>query len=419
MVPGRDTNLSLVREAWSPAALDRTGDVLRRDMLAHRGEVRAGLGRVGARDAGVPDASARAARAGRRLGGVDTRARRRLLWRLRRGLDHGPSGAKRRWGGAAGPALAAGRRSLPLCALHARGAHGTGLGALASVRGMPPLDADGLADTNFCARAPPRAALCAESSRSVVLACGMVWKLGKMWSVSSRVRLWRERYMVVRVDRAEFYKSDKEWRAGSIPLKVLGLKLCRATKKQGGQDAGKWVFYLEETACARSHVLAVESEQLRDKWLYLLHAAADPGQAQALISGVMASAAGRDDGVRQEGGIQDAGVHPARDYSQTAQAQGSNALNGQVAQADHEFAQRQSTPHLVSTSDILVPPELVDVSASSSTGTGGLVGGDEETLAKFAQRWKLEAEKMASLAQSSISSKVADVTLCFLSPLWN
>jgi hypothetical protein len=47
------------------------------------------------------------------------------------------------------------------------------------------------------------------------------------------------------------------------------------------------------------------------------------------------------------------------------------------------------------------------------------VGGDEETLAKFAQRWKLEAEKMASLAQSSISSKVADVTLCFLSPLWN
>jgi hypothetical protein len=246
----------------------------------------------------------------------------------------------------------------------------------------------------------------------------MVWKLGKMWSVSSRIRLWRERYMVVRVGRAEFYKSDKEWRSGSIPLKVLGLKLCRATSKQGGQDAGKWVFYLEETACTtRCHVLAVESEEVRDKWLSLLHAAGDPGQAQALMQGVTASAARRVDG-------------PAH-----SQPQGSDACNWQVAQEDLEVLQCQSAhklrcpdgndgpaytnhpsdsklqdQHPLSNSAIHQHPELVDVSAASSTWTGGLVGADEETLAKFAQRWKLEAEKMTSLAQSSISSKVANVT---------
>ena len=292
----------------------------------------------------------------------------------------------------------------------------------------------------MCARvrrvAPPhprardrRVALWTESSRSAVLACGMVWKLGKMWSVSSRIRLWRERYMVVRIGRAEFYKSDKEWRSGSIPLKVLGLKLCRATSKQGGQDAGKWVFYLEETACTtRCHVLAVESEEVRDKWLSLLHAAGDPGQAQALMQGVTASAARRVDGVRQEGGTH----HHAPAHSQP---QVSDACNWQVAQEDLEVLQCQSAhklrcpdgndgpaytnhpsdsklqdQHPLSNSAIHQHPELVDVSAASSTWTGGLVGADEETLAKFAQRWKLEAEKLTSLAQSSISSKVAKVT---------
>jgi len=228
----------------------------------------------------------------------------------------------------------------------------------------------------------------------------MVWKLGKMWSVSSRIRLWRERYMVVRIGRAEFYKSDKEWRSGSIPLKVLGLNLCRATRKQGGQDAGKWVFYLEETACVtRCHVLAVESEEVRDQWISLLHAAGDTGQAQALMQGVTASAAGRVDGVREEGGTH----HHAPAHSQ---AQGSDALNFQVAQEDQ---------HPLSNSAIHQHPEVVDIRMESSTWTGGLVGGDEETLVKFAQRWKLEAEKMTSLAQSSMSSKVVNVTrLAFL-----
>ena len=41
------------------------------------------------------------------------------------------------------------------------------------------------------------------------------------------------RWQVVRVDRAEFYRSDKEWRSGNIPLKVLSLRQSRATQKQG------------------------------------------------------------------------------------------------------------------------------------------------------------------------------------------
>jgi len=85
-----------------------------------------------------------------------------------------------------------------------------------------------------------------------VLACGMVWKLGKMWSVSSRVRLWRERCLVLRIDRAEFYKSDKEWKSGSIPLKVLSLKSSRATHKQGNimkEGADFWGrYFLSETS---------------------------------------------------------------------------------------------------------------------------------------------------------------------------
>jgi len=60
--------------------------------------------------------------------------------------------------------------------------------------------------------------------------------------------------------------------------------LTRVLPQTGGQDAGKWVFYLEETASTRCHVLAVESEQLREKWLSLLQAAADPAQAHGLRS---------------------------------------------------------------------------------------------------------------------------------------
>jgi hypothetical protein len=35
------------------------------------------------------------------------------------------------------------------------------------------------------------------------------------------------------MDRAEFYKSDKEWRCGGIPLKVLSLEQSRASEKHG------------------------------------------------------------------------------------------------------------------------------------------------------------------------------------------
>ena len=125
-----------------------------------------------------------------------------------------------------------------------------------------------------------------------------------MWSVSSRVRLWRERYLVVRSDRAEFYKSDKEWRSGGIPLKILALKSSQASQKQGGTDAGKWVFSLEETASARCHVLAVESEHLREKWLNVLQAAADPADVQAFMQGVLA-------GKSRPQSVEDAPAFPA------------------------------------------------------------------------------------------------------------
>ena len=38
---------------------------------------------------------------------------------------------------------------------------------------------------------------------------------------------------VLRINRAEFYKSDQEFRSNSIPLKVISLKSSRATPKRG------------------------------------------------------------------------------------------------------------------------------------------------------------------------------------------
>jgi hypothetical protein len=243
-----------------------------------------------------------------------------------------------------------------------------------------------------------------------------VWKLGKMWSVSSRVRLWRERYLVVRSDRAEFYKSDKEWRSGGIPLKILALKCSKASQKQGGTDAGKWVFSLEETSSVRCHVLAVESEQLRDKWLHVLQAAADPADVQAFIQGVLA-------GKSHHQPVENAPDFPAgqaQDDPKSTHAgveslpRGVSAASAGPATPDRGLDE-EASEEAGQAGSLRVEGhgamDNIDGNQAVCRSDGDVQVDQDETLAKFAQRWKLEAEKMTCLAQSSMASQV------FI-PLW-
>lgn len=251
----------------------------------------------------------------------------------------------------------------------------------------------------------------------------------------------------------------------------------------GGQDAGKWVFYLEERASERCHVLAVESEHMRDKWLYLLEAAADPEQAEALIQGLVAKKEredaaneylepqlvphrdpGESDGskrnldqelvkeavVKQPGphsrpnhdsnghGVSEVEVeavearggkeaarpstHRPSAHRQEAQAcrprptgdQGPPGKHDADAGMSKDDAQQQEGPGPQSTNVTSAAKVMQSAAADQDAmvseegdevGGGMGVVGDSDTLAKFAQRWKLEAEKMAALAQSSLSAQ--------------
>ena len=237
-----------------------------------------------------------------------------------------------------------------------------------------------------------------------VLHSGPVWKLGKTWSVSSRVRLWRERYLVLRSDRAELYKSEREWQCRSIPLKVLPLRRARVLER-GEQDAGKYVFYVEEPNAMRSHIFAVNSAGLRAKWLSALsslHAAGDPGQAPELATTLA-----------KEDQEQDANSCPIwraataeTGYDAAAETVSARRpLENPVAQAppdadlpiSHGILASAVAAHAQASLGAAAPSAPFDDSQSARS-LSPLAEKDNETLAKFAQRWKLEAERVTAWA---------------------
>lgn len=202
--------------------------------------------------------------------------------------------------------------------------------------------------------------------------------------------------MVVRSERAEFYKSAQHFAIGSIPLKILGLKDSQASQKQGGTDAGKWVFSLEETASARCHVLAVESDQLREKWLQVLSAAADPKQVENFMQRVLSSNQELPVEAQEDALAAVPFAHIMRRISTGTELQGMSASIDDACRAG-----------------VLQAQSVDDEIQESTQGEASSVHTEQhddrattDTLAKFAQRWKLEAEKMTSLAQSSMSAQV-------------
>ena len=235
-----------------------------------------------------------------------------------------------------------------------------------------------------------------------VLHSGPVWKLGKTWSVSSRVRLWRERYLVLRSDRAELYKCDREWQCGGIPLKVLPLRRARVLEG-GEQDAGKYVFHLEETDALRSHIFAVNSAGLRGKWLSALsslHATGDAGQAPELATALVKEDPEQDGNTcpTSRAATAETGYHAA---AETASAR--RPLENPVAQAPPDIA--LPITHGILASAVAAHAQLGAAAASalsddsqSARSLSPLAEKDNETLAKFAQRWKLEAERVTAWA---------------------
>jgi hypothetical protein len=208
--------------------------------------------------------------------------------------------------------------------------------------------------------------------------------------------------MVVRSERAEFYKSAQHFAIGSIPLKILGLKDSQASQKQGGTDAGKWVFSLEETASARCHVLAVGSEQLREKWLQVLAAAADSKQAAAFMQGFLPS--------YQEQPLEEHDTTPAAHPL----AHAPRSITMDTVPKPHDMEESNEYTGQASAVQTGNFGDEINGSAQGESGeASSTVRADAEdderattdTLAKFAQRWKLEAEKMTCLAQSSISAQ--------------
>lgn len=203
--------------------------------------------------------------------------------------------------------------------------------------------------------------------------------------------------MVVRSERAEFYKSAQHFTIGSIPLKILGLKDSQASQKQGGTDAGKWVFSLEETASARCHVLAVGSEQLREKWLQVLAAAADPKQAAAFMQGL------------QEQPVEEHDTTPAAHPL----AHAPRSITMDTDPKPHDIQESNEDAGQASAVPTGIIGDEINGSTQCASGEANTVREDAEdderattdTLAKFAQRWKLEAEKMTCLAQSSMSAQ--------------
>eukprot|EP00960_Hanusia_phi_P067006 766523-Hanusia_phi.AAC.8 len=73
-------------------------------------------------------------------------------------------------------------------------------------------------------------------SEGGVLGCGVVWKLGKMWRVASSVRLWRERYLVVRGPCVDFFHNMQEWQDGKSPLKSIYIHGARVEKQDSSQE---------------------------------------------------------------------------------------------------------------------------------------------------------------------------------------
>ena len=120
------------------------------------------------------------------------------------------------------------------------------------------------------------------------LCYGRVFKLGKMWSALSPIRIWRDRFLVLENGQAAVFQDERSYRTSAGTRKSISLvNVCISKRDPRTFGApprkGTWIFCIFDRATSRDHVFSCYSEHERDLWIQRLERAtcsprAEPGR---------------------------------------------------------------------------------------------------------------------------------------------